>query len=157
MWQLNSPWHEHVLRAFIIYLFVFIFIRLIGKKQLMKCSPFDFTLILTLSYSLQYVALGNDHGLAASIITIATLLFISTLVNELTYRFVWFEKLILKQPEVIILHGKVHKRILKKERISEADLFVALREHEIMKTDDVKCAILETDGSISVFKYNSHH
>jgi uncharacterized membrane protein YcaP (DUF421 family) len=61
------------------------------------------------------------------------------------------------QPEVIILNGKVHKRVLRKEKITEAELFEALREHEVMKAEDVKCAILETDGKISVIKYGNIH
>ncbi|MDD4973003.1 MAG: DUF421 domain-containing protein [Bacteriovorax sp.] len=157
MWHLNSPWYNLVFRAFVIYLFVFFVIRLIGKKQLSKLSSFDFALILIMSLSIQNGVMEGDHSIPAVLIVIGALAAFNYIMNELTYRFNWFEKLIIGIPEVVILNGKVHKRILKKEKISEAELFEALREHEVMKTEDVKCAILETDGKISVIKYGPTH
>jgi uncharacterized membrane protein YcaP (DUF421 family) len=157
MWHLNSPWYSLVFRVFIIYLFIFFVVRFMGKKQFSKLSPFDFVLILIMSMSIQNGVLGDERNLPAALIIICTLASFNFLLNELTYHFSWFEKLIIGQPEVIILNGKVHKRVLKKEKITETQLFEALREHQVMKTEDVKCAILETDGKISVIKYGHNH
>lgn len=157
MWQLNSLWYELVIRAFVIYFLIFLVVRLKGKKQLSKLSPFDFILILVMSLTIQNTLLGDDHSFPAAIIIVGSLAILNVILNELTYRFNWFEKFIIGQPEVVILNGKIHKRVLQKERITEAELFEALREHEVMKTEDVKCAILEADGKISVIKYTHPH
>jgi uncharacterized membrane protein YcaP (DUF421 family) len=157
MWHLYIPWYNLVFRALVIYLFIYIVIRLMGKKQLSKLSSFDFALILIMSFSIENGIMEGDHSMPAVLIIVGTLVLFNVIINELTYRYHWFEKFILGQPEVVILNGKVHKRILKKVKITEAELFEALREHEVMKTEDVKCAILETDGKISVIKYGPTH
>lgn len=157
MWHLNSPWYHLVARAVVIYLFIFQIVRLMGKKQFGKISTFDFVLIVIMSLTIQTAVMGEEHSLLAALIMVGTLAILNILMNELTYRFSWFEKLIIGRPEVVILNGKLHKRVLKKEKITEAELFEALREHEVMKTEDVKCAILEADGKISVIKYSHHH
>ncbi|MGZ3789803.1 MAG: DUF421 domain-containing protein [Bacteriovorax sp.] len=153
MWQLNTPWYDPVIRAFVVYLLLFLIARLMGKKQLKKLSPFDLVLLLITGQVLQKSLIGEDQGIFEAFITIFVLIGLNMLVNELTHRFAQFEKLIVGQPEVIILNGKIHRRVMKREKISETELFEALREHEIMKCEDVKCAILETDGKISVIKY----
>ena len=157
MWHLHSNWYDLIIRSFLVFIFIFIFIRQIAKKQLSKLSPFEFSLILIIGISIQMGMIGDDHSLPAVLIIISSLICMNAIMHELTFRYSWFEKLIIGRPEVIILNGKLHKRVLKKEKITEAELFEALREHEVMKTEDVKCAILETDGKISIIKYGIKH
>lgn len=154
MWTLNTPWYDSAIRGVFIFLFLFFLVRLIGKKQLNKYSPFELILLIIVSEAIYTEIIGNDHSIPAVVISTSVLFGLYMLLNELTYRFAWFERLIEGQPKVIILNGKIHKRVMKREKISEADLFEAIREHEIMKSEDVKCAILEKDGKISVIKYN---
>jgi uncharacterized membrane protein YcaP (DUF421 family) len=155
MWQLETPWYELIIRATAIYIFLFILIRIMGKKHLGKLAPFDLIFLLIVSEALQNGLVGDDHGVPAALISVTVLIALNVFMNALTYRFQWLEKLIEGKPEIIILNGKIHKKILKKVKISEGELFEALREHEVMKPEEVKCAILETDGKISVIKY--HH
>ena len=155
MWHLNSPWYEYVFRALLVYVVIFIVIRVVGKKHFSKYSILDITLIITMCLSLQKIITLNDQSLTGLAITLLSIILINIIINELSYHFSWIDRTFNKQPVIIILHGKIHKRVLKKERISVAELLVALREHEVMRPEDVKCAILETDGNISVFK-NKH-
>lgn len=153
MWQLSSPWYEPVIRGSVIYLFIFVVVRLIGKKKLGELAPFDLVLLLIMSESIQNAIIGDDHSITAGLICVSVLGLLNVIINNLSFRYRWFEKIIDGQPEVIILNGKIHKKVLKREKISDAELFEALREHEIMNPEDVKCAILEADGKISVIKY----
>ncbi len=157
MWQLYTPWYEPLMRGFVLYIFVFLLVRLMGKKQLAKFTPFDLVLLLVISGPILNTIEGSDHSIPATLISVGTLVLLNIILNQLRYHFNWFEKLLLGQPKVLILNGKIHKKVMRKERITETDIYEALREHEIMKMEDVKCAILETDGKISVIKYNSHH
>lgn len=153
MWQMTSPWYEPVIRSFVVYFFIFLVVRIIGKKKLGEFAPFEVILLLIMGVSVQNALIGNDHSITAGIISVAVLGSLNIIINNLTYRFRWFEKIIEGQPEVIILNGKIHRKILEKEKITDAELYEALREHEIMNAEDVKCAILEADGKISVIKY----
>lgn len=153
MWQMTSPWYEPIIRSIVVYLFIFLVVRIIGKKKLGEFAPFEVILLLIMGVSVQNAVIGSDRSITAGIICVATLGGLNIIINNLTYRFRWFEKIIEGQPEVIILNGKIHRKILEKEKISDAELYEALREHEIMNAEDVKCAILEADGKISVIKY----
>lgn len=155
VWHLDTPWYDPAIRGVVIYLFIFFLVRLIGKKQILKLTPFDLVLLVFMSGAIQNAIFGINQSASAALISISVLIGLKLIVNELTYHFIWFEELIEGRPKVILLNGKIHKRVMKKERVSEAELFEALREHEIMNSEDVKCAILEKDGKISVIKY--HH
>ncbi len=155
MWHLSTPWYEPVIRGIAIYLFIFFLVRIVGKKQILKLSPMDLVVLVFMSGAIQNAIFKSEYGPFSTLISISVFIALNILVHELTYRFNWFEELIEGKPKVIVLNGKIHKRVMKRERVTEAELFEALREHEIMNSDDVKCAILEKDGKISVIKY--HH
>jgi uncharacterized membrane protein YcaP (DUF421 family) len=154
MWHLNSTWYDPLFRGIVIYLFLFLLIKLFGKKKLSKYTPFDLILLFLTAQMILIAIMREDHGPLSTLLTVVTLITLHTMRIELTLRSSWFLKIMEGQPEVIILNGKIHKKVMKREKLSEADLFEALREHEVMKTEDIKCAILETDGKISIIKYN---
>lgn len=153
MWQMTSPWYEPVIRGTVVYLFIFLVVRLLGKKKLGELSPFDLVLLIVMSAAVKNAIIGEDQSITAGLICVTVLGLLNALINNLIFHFRWFEKIIEGQPEVIILNGKIHRKVLKREKISDAELFEALREHEVMNPEDVKCAILEADGKISVIKY----
>lgn len=153
MWQMTSPWYEPIIRGMVIYLFVFLIVRILGKKKISELAPLDLVLLLIMSESVQNAIIGEDHSLVAGMICVTVLGILNIIINDLAFRYRWIEKIVEGQPEVIILNGKIHKKVLKREKISDAELFEALREHQVMNAEDVKCAILEADGKISVIKY----
>lgn len=153
MWQMTSPWYEPIIRGTVVYLFIFLVVRILGKKKLGELALFDLVLLIIMSAAVRNAIIGLDQSITAGLICVSVLGVLNTLINNLSFHFRWFEKILEGQPEVIILNGKIHKKVLKREKISDAELFEALREHEIMNPEDVKCAILETDGKISVIRY----
>lgn len=154
MWKLTVPWYDPALRGLVIYLIIFFLVRFMGKKQLAKYTPFDLILLIVVSESIQNGLSSNEHSLTGSLISITVVLGLNVVFNNLISHFSWLEKFIDGQPVVIILNGKLFKKVMKEQRISEAELFEALREHEVMNPEDVKCAILEKDGNISIIKYD---
>lgn len=152
--QLEHSWLSIVFNACIVYSFIFLMARLVRKKQFSKFSPLDILVILIASRSIELNAIGRSSQFINSILFVVILLGLNFILSEISYRFQWVNNLVKGRPEVIMLNGKPHKKILKKLKVSEDELFEAIRNHEIMKTEDVKCAILETDGEISVIKYN---
>lgn len=153
MWELEVSWFEPVIRGVAIYVIIFFLVRFMGKKQLAKFTPFDLVLLMIISEAIQNGISGDDHSITGSLISVSVIIAINMLFNIILSKFPAVEKLIDGQPVVIILNGKMFKKVLKEQKITEAEVFEALREHEVMNPEDVKCAILEKDGNISVIKY----
>ncbi len=153
MWHLNTPWYDPIIRAITLFVFLFIITRPFNKRALTKLMSYDFLFLIIIGINLQSMIVGSNFTYFSYLIIIITLILLKLIVSELTHHFKWLEHLVEGQPKVLVLNGKIHKRVMKKEKVSDAELFEALREHEIMKSEDVKCAILESDGRISVIRY----
>lgn len=154
MWELEVAWFEPVIRGVAIYVIIFFLVRFMGKKQLAKFTPFDLVLLMIISEAIQNGISGDDHSITGSLISVSVIIAMNMFFNIVLTKFPSMEKFIDGQPVVIILNGKMFKKVLKEQKITEAEVFEALREHEVMNPEDVKCAILEKDGNISVIKYS---
>jgi len=155
MWQINNPWYDPIIRAVILFIFLFFTTRPFKKKSLTRLMSYDFLFLIIIGINLQSMVIGSNFSYFSYLIVVVTLFILKILFSELTLHSKWLEHIIDGQPKVLVLNGKIHKRVMKKEKISEAELFESFREHEIMKSEDVKCAILESDGKISVIKYDN--
>src|SRR5579863_10682751 len=143
-----------VLRTGVIYLLVLIGVRLSGKREVGQMTPFDLTLLLLLSNSVQNAMTGPDTSLAGGAVAAATLLILNYLVADVAGASRRFRKLVEGEPSLLIHDGKVVESHMAKERVSMDELHRALREHGINSCDQVALAVLEVDGSISCLKYD---
>lgn len=150
MWELVTPWYELVLRGTAVYFFMFILMRIWGKKHLGEVTTFDFILLLFISEAVQNSLVDDDKSITGGMIVITTFLVWSTILNKLTYRFKIFEKLMDGTPKVIVKNGKPIQSMLEKEEISEQELYKAMREEGVMDMKKVKQATIETNGHISI-------
>lgn len=143
-----------VLRTGVIYLLVLIGVRLSGKREVGQMTPFDLTLLLLLSNSVQNAMTGPDTSLTGGAVAAATLLILNYVVAELSGGNRRFRRFIQGQPTLLIHDGKPIEAHMAKEHVSTDELHRALREHGITCTDQVALAVLEVDGSISCLKYD---
>ena len=143
-----------VLRTGVIYLLVLIGVRLSGKREVGQMTPFDLTLLLLLSNSVQNAMTGPDTSLLGGVIAAATLLILNYVVADLAGANRRLRKLIEGEPTLLIHDGKTIESHMAKERVSMDELHRALREHGINSCDQVALAVLEVDGSISCLKYD---
>ncbi len=143
-----------VLRTGIIYLLVLIGVRLSGKREVGQMTPFDLTLLLLLSNSVQNAMTGPDTSLMGGAIAACTLLILNYLIAEVSGTNRRFRRLIQGQPSLLIHDGKIIESHLAKEHVSVDELHRALREHGINNVDQVALSVLEVDGSISCLKYD---
>ena len=143
-----------VLRTGVIYLLVLIGVRLSGKREVGQMTPFDLTLLLLLSNSVQNAMTGPDTSLAGGAIAAATLLIMNYFVAELSGTNRRFRRLIQGQPTLLIHDGKTIETHMAREHVSVDELNRALREHGISCIDQTALAVLEVDGSISCLKYD---
>ncbi|MGO9084320.1 MAG: DUF421 domain-containing protein [Candidatus Sulfotelmatobacter sp.] len=143
-----------VLRTGVIYLLVLIGVRLSGKREVGQMTPFDLTLLLLLSNSVQNAMTGPDTSLAGGAVAAATLLLLNYGVAGISGRNRKLRRLIEGQPSLLVHDGKVIEPHMARERVSMDELNRALREHGISGCDQVALAVLEVDGSISCLKYD---
>ena len=143
-----------VLRTTAIYLVVLIGVRLSGKREVGQMTPFDLTLLLLLSNSVQNAMTGPDTSLLGGVIAAATLLILNYVVADLAGANRRLRKLIEGEPSLLVHDGKIVESHMAKERVSMDELHRALREHGINSCDQVALAVLEVDGSISCLKYD---
>jgi uncharacterized membrane protein YcaP (DUF421 family) len=143
-----------VLRTGVIYLLVLIGVRLSGKREVGQMTPFDLTLLLLLSNSVQNAMTGPDTSLLGGAVAAGTLLILNYLVGNLSGGSRRFRRLVEGQPTLLIHDGKIIEAHLAREHVSIDELHRALREHGINSCDQVALAVLEVDGSISCLKYD---
>src|SRR5580765_5704683 len=143
-----------VLRTGVIYLLVLIGVRLSGKREVGQMTPFDLTLLLLLSNSVQNAMTGPDTSLIGGGIAALILLTLNFLLAEVSGINRRFRKMIQGSPTLLIHNGQCITTHMAKEHISMDELERALREHGVACAADAALAVLEVDGSISVLKYD---
>ena len=143
-----------VLRTFIIYLVVLLGVRLSGKREVGQMTPFDLTLLLLISNSVQNAMTGPDNSLIGGIAAAMTLLLMNYVIAELSGANRRFRKFVQGQPSLLIHDGQVITAHMAKEHVSMDELERALRERGISSYHDVAIGVLEVDGSISCLKYD---
>src|ERR1700694_3687932 len=145
---------EIALRTGVIYCLVLIGIRISGKREVGQMTPFDLTLLLLLSNSVQNAMTGPDTSVIGGIAAACTLLLLNCLVADFSGANRRFRRFIQGEPSLLIHDGKVIEAHMAKEHVSMDELQRALREHGISTYHDVALAVLEVDGSISCLKYD---
>lgn len=143
-----------MLRTGVIYILVLIGVRLSGKREVGQMTPFDLTLLLLLSNSVQNAMTGPDTSLLGGAVAAATLLILNYFVANLSGGSRRFRKLVEGEPALLIHDGKISEVHMAREHVSLDELHRALREHGINSCDQVALAVLEVDGSISCLKYD---
>lgn len=152
MWNLSAPYWEFVIRAAMVYVFVIFILRFAGKRQIGELSPFDFVLLLLLSNGVQNAMNGGDNTITAGLIITATLVGLNAVIAWLVFRNKEIEKVVEGRPEVLIHNGYLYSEILKRNAITHHELNNALRQNGCTSIDEVRLAVLENNGQISVIK-----
>lgn len=150
MFDLAVPVWELVLRAVVVYAFLLLMLRLTGKRQVGQLAPFDLVLLLILSNAVQNSMNAGDNSLVGGLVSAATLIALNYGTGLATFRSRRIEKLVDGEPEVLIAEGRVFRKALERAQISEQELYSALRQSGCTAPDEVKLAMLENNGVISV-------
>jgi uncharacterized membrane protein YcaP (DUF421 family) len=152
-----TNWHtllEIGLRTTVIYVLVLLGIRLTGKREVGQMTPFDLTLLLLLSNSVQNAMTGPDTSLVGGMVAAVVLLMLNYLLAEYSGMNRRFRKLVQGEPTLLVHNGECITSHIAKEHVSMDELNRALREHGVNSVKDVALAVLEVDGAISVLKYD---
>jgi uncharacterized membrane protein YcaP (DUF421 family) len=133
---------------------VIVGIRLSGKREVGQMTPFDLTLLLLLSNSVQNAMTGPDTSLAGGIVAATTLLLLNFLIGRFSGTNRAFRKFVQGKPTLLVHNGEIIAEHMRRERVSMDELKRAMREHNIDDIGDVALAVLEVDGTISCLRYD---
>jgi uncharacterized membrane protein YcaP (DUF421 family) len=140
-----------VVRAFVIYLFVFVVFRISGQRTLAQITTFVFVLLLIIGEATQQGLLADDFSVTNAFVVVGTLILTDIAVSLAQKRFPALERLVEGLPVVLIDNGQKVDLHMKRSRVSEADILERARQSQGLESlDQVKYAVLERDGSISI-------
>jgi uncharacterized membrane protein YcaP (DUF421 family) len=142
---------DAVLRALFIYGFLLILIRITGRRTLSQMTTFDFVLLLIIGESTQQALLGQNYSITNAAIVITTLLGLDLLFSLIKQRSHTFAKWAGGVPMVIVQDGRLLQERMDKARVGEDDIMESARRLQgIERLDQIRIAMLETNGNITV-------
>ena len=157
MWNMSVTWWEAHGRGAVVYWFLLILLRLTGKRQVGQRAPFDLVLLLVLSNAVQNSMNAGDNSLAGGLISAATLVGVNFLVGLATYKSKKLEALIEGRPQVLIHNGKLFEDVMGRAHLTHHELQAALRKAGCASVEELRSAILENSGTISVVPLKNDH
>lgn len=145
---------EIILRGSVMYLALFTLLRIVLKRQTGTLGMTDLLLITLLADASQNAMAGEYKSLPDGIVLVSTIIFWNYAFDWLSTKSPWFERLIEPPPLPLVKAGKLLRRNMRKELITEPELLGQLREQGVDDISKVKAAYIESDGRISVIEYD---
>ena len=137
------------IRAIVLYVFVFLLMRLAGRRELSSLQPFDLVLLIIIGDALQQGLTQSDYSVTGAMIAVGTFALLQVATSYLNFRVPWFRPVLEGYPIVVVQDGKIIDANLRSERIAVEELAEAMRLQQIASIDDVAWAVVETSGQIS--------
>lgn len=142
---------DSVLRSAAIYIVVLFVFRVAGRRTLSELTTFDFVLLLVIGEATQQALLGDDFSITNAFIVIVSLVGMDITMTYIKRRSARIAKLIDGESMIIVEYGKVLDLRIQKSRIDQDDILQAARTTQgLERLDQIKFAILEKDGKISI-------
>jgi uncharacterized membrane protein YcaP (DUF421 family) len=140
-----------VLRGIAVYLFLLVIFRVSGKRSLRNATTFDFVLLLIVAETTQQALVGDDASVTGAFLLIVVLVGTDVLLSLVKRWSPRLDRLIEGQPIVILRNGVPLRRRMWVERVDEEDILIAAREsHGLERLEQIKRAVLERNGGISI-------
>lgn len=153
MFELSVPWWELILRGVVVYFALLLLLRITGKRQIGQLSPFDLILLLLISEAVSNSLNAADESLVGGLIAAATLILLNYLVGVATFSNKRLEQTLEGRPQVLIHDGKVFEDVMNEARLTQQELHSAMRHQGYFEVKEVKLAILEPNGTVSIQGY----
>jgi uncharacterized membrane protein YcaP (DUF421 family) len=141
---------ELMLRAIVVYAFILLLLRIVGKKHIGEMAPFDLVVLLILSESVQNALVADDKSLIGGLVVAATLFAANQLLGYATWRSKTLARLFEGTPRILVRNGRICSDVLASEQVTHSELLEALRREGCTSLVNVRYAVLENDGSITI-------
>lgn len=161
----NIPAHNNAgeymlistIRTILLYAFIILAVRIMGKRQISDMQTSELVITLVISDIAAIPMQDTEQPLLSGLLPILVLVALEIIVSVLMLKSDRFRKVICGNPVIIISEGKILESQLKKLRISYEDLYSLLRQQEVFDVSVVKYGIVETNGSVSLLKYEEEN
>ena len=140
------------LRAVVLFAFVFLLTRVIGRRELSSLAPFDLILLIVVGDAIQQGLTQDDYSVTGAVLVIGTLALLQVLMSFMSFKFPRLRPVLEGEPVIIFEDGKPVDRNLRRERLTVAEIAAQARLQQIESLDEVKWAVLETNGQIAFIK-----
>lgn len=140
-------------RTVLLYLLLIFVVRLMGKRQVGQLEPSEFVVTMLVANLASIPMQDGGIPLFSGAVPILTVLALELILSGLAIKSLGFRKILCGKPVILIENGKILQKSLKKTRISLDELTGHLRQKDVLDPSQVQYAILETNGSLSVFPY----
>jgi uncharacterized membrane protein YcaP (DUF421 family) len=147
MFTLTVPVLEKIARPIIVYVFLVLFLRIFGKRELAQLNPFDLVVLLSLSNTVQNAIIGNDTSVTGGLIGAFSLLLTNYLVVRFLFRHRRIDQILEGNPAVLVENGKVCHKELAKELLTEAELLTVCHRQGFAHVNEVESCVLEPGGT----------
>ena len=141
-----------VLRGIAVYGFLYLLMRVVGRRELSTLQPFDLILLIILGDSVQQGLTQDDYSLTGAFMAIGTIATLQVVTSWVSFRFPRSRPVLDGEPIVIVEDGKAIERNLKRERLALEEVMEEARMQQIGSLDEIQWAVLETSGNISFVK-----
>lgn len=142
---------DTVIKTALIYFFLLVVLRLAGRRTLAQMTPFDLIVILIIGGTTQRALLGQDYSVTNALIVVTTLVLIDVVLSLIERESGLFSKIVSGVPMIVVEDGRVLHWRLRRARLREDEILSAARlTHGLERIDDIKFAILEASGEISI-------
>lgn len=152
LFEFSMPWVEIVVRGTAVYWFLFAIFRFVMQRNVGSVGIADILVLVIIADASQNAMAGEYTSVSDGFVLIGTIVFWSVALDWLSYRFPQFRKFAEPPALPLVRNGKMMKRNMRREFITEDELWSKLRENGIGSLTEVKLVCLEPDGEFSVIK-----
>ena len=143
-----------VLRGVIVYVFLMIVFRIMGRRTLNEATTFDLVLLLIISEVTQQGLVGEDFSITTAVVLICTLMGLDLLLTLWKHSSKSVERVVEGTPLLIVHQGKPLMNRMDKTKVAEDDIMQSARlSFGLERMDEIKYAVLEKDGTISIIPF----
>jgi uncharacterized membrane protein YcaP (DUF421 family) len=141
-----------VIRAAVAFLVILFLTRIVGRRELSTLEPFDLILLVTIGDLVQQGVTQNDFSVTGMFLAIGTIGLLAVLFSYLPWRFQVLRPVLEGVPIILVEEGKVVEKNVKRQRLTQEEIAAAARVQNIASLEEVRWAVLETNGQISFIK-----
>lgn len=144
---------EIVVRALVVFAFLWVVTRAVGRSTLGELSTFELLLYVTMGDLVQQAVTQQDYSLTGGMLAVGTFALLTVALSWLQWRFRRARPAVTGRPVLVFADGRPLEDRMARERLSVADLLVAARQQGIRHTAQIEYAVLEADGRMSFFTH----
>ena len=141
-----------VFRTTYVFFLILLLTRVVGRRELSSMEPFDIILLVVIGDLVQQGVTQSDYSLTGATTVIVTLSLLTVATAYATFRIRRLRPLVEGEPIVLVVDGEPIERNLRRERMTLEELAATARLKEIGSLDEIRFAVLETNGEVSFIK-----